>query len=91
MGRPRPWIKVIRRFHSALTGLPGAQAAEKLLVPDNIIRNIVVTVDNLSKKKVAADKRPLKATSGQFITHGTGDQLPSVRTTMPATSPSSMW
>lgn len=62
-------------FHAALTALPGAQAAEKLLVPDNIIRNIVVTVDNLSKKKVAPDKRPLKATSGQFITRGTGDQL----------------
>ena len=62
-------------FHSAVTALPGAQAAEKLLVPDNIIRNIVVTVDNLSKKKVAPDKRPLKATGGQFITRGTGDQL----------------
>ncbi|HEV2701364.1 MAG TPA: DUF3014 domain-containing protein [Steroidobacteraceae bacterium] len=62
-------------FHAALTGLPGAQALEKLLVGDNIIRNVVVTVDNLSKKKVAPDKRPIKATSGQFITRGTGDQL----------------
>jgi hypothetical protein len=62
-------------FHATLTALPGAQALEKVLVPDNIIRNIVVTVDNLSKKKVAPDKRPIKATSGQFITRGTGDQL----------------
>lgn len=62
-------------FHDALTALPGAQAAEKLLVPDNIIRNIVVTVDNLSKKKVALDKRPIKATSGQFLTRSNGDQL----------------
>lgn len=62
-------------FHAALTALPGAQAVEKLLVPDNIIRNIVVTVDNLSKKKVAPDKRPIMATSGQFMTRGTGEQL----------------
>lgn len=62
-------------FHAALTALPGAQAAEKLLVPDNIIRNVVVTVDNLAKKKVASDKRPIKVTGGQFITRGTGDQL----------------
>jgi Protein of unknown function (DUF3014) len=62
-------------FHDALTAVPGAQAVEKLLVPDNIIRNVVVTVDNLSKKKVAPDKRPIKATSGQFLTRGNGDQL----------------
>jgi hypothetical protein len=62
-------------FHAALTSVPGAQALEKLLVPDNIIRNIVVTVDNLSKKKVAVDKRPVMATSGQFMVLGTGDQL----------------
>ena len=62
-------------FHDALTALPGAQAVEKLLVPENIIRNIVVTVDNLSKKKVALDKRPIKATNGQFMTRGNGDQL----------------
>ena len=62
-------------FHDALTAVPGAQAVEKLLVPENIIRNIVVTVDNLSKKKVALDKRPIKATSGQFMTRSNGDQL----------------
>jgi hypothetical protein len=58
-----------------LTSVSGAQALQKLLVPDNLIRNIVVTVDNLSKKKVAVDRRPVKATSGQFMVLGTGDQL----------------
>ncbi len=62
-------------FHDALTSLPGAQAVEKLLVPDNMIRNIVVTVDNLSRKRIAVDQRPIKATSGQFMIVGTGDQL----------------
>ncbi len=64
-----------QNFHAALTAVSGAQAVEKLLVPDNIIRSIVVTVDNLSKKKVAPDKRPIKATSSQFMTRGNGDQL----------------
>ncbi len=62
-------------FHDALTALPGAQSLEKLLVPDNIIRHIVVTIDNLSKKKVAVNQRPIKPTSGQFMTSSSGDQL----------------
>ncbi|HTC53985.1 MAG TPA: DUF3014 domain-containing protein [Steroidobacteraceae bacterium] len=72
---PPPLDQSDQSFHAAVTALSGAQALEKLLVPDNIIRNVVVTVDNLSRKKVAPDKRPIKATSGQFITRGTGDQL----------------
>ena len=64
-----------KSFHEALTSVPGAQALEKLLVPDNIIRNLVVTVDNLSKKKIAVDRRPVKPTSGSFLVLGTGDQL----------------
>ena len=62
-------------FHDALTALPGAQSLEKLLVPDNIIRHIVVTIDNMSKKKVAVNQRPIKPTSGQFMTLSNGDQL----------------
>ncbi len=62
-------------FHDALTALPGAQALERLLVPDNIIRHIVVTIDNMSRKKVAVNQRPIKPTSGQFMTLSTGDQL----------------
>ena len=62
-------------FHEALIAVPGAQALEKLLVSQNIIRHIVVTADNLSKKKVAVEQRPIKATSGQFLTRGNGNQL----------------
>jgi hypothetical protein len=64
-----------KSFDAALTSVPGAQALEKLLVPENLIRHIVVTVDNLSKKKVAVEQRPVKATSGKFMVLGTGDQL----------------
>jgi hypothetical protein len=62
-------------FHDALTALPGAQSLEKLLVPENIIRHIVVTIDNMSKKKLAVNQRPIKPTSGQFMTSSTGNQL----------------
>ncbi|HEX3836625.1 MAG TPA: DUF3014 domain-containing protein [Steroidobacteraceae bacterium] len=62
-------------FEAALTSVPGAQALAKLLVADNLIRDIVVTVDNLSKKKVAVEQRPIKVTSGLFMVLGTGDQL----------------
>ena len=62
-------------FHDALTVLPGSEAAEKLLVPEQLIRRIVGTVDNLPKKRVAVEQRPLKPTSGQFITATSGDKL----------------
>ncbi|HTV79689.1 MAG TPA: DUF3014 domain-containing protein [Steroidobacteraceae bacterium] len=62
-------------FRDALNGVPGAQSLDKLLVPENIIRHIVVTADNLSKKKVAVDQRPLKPTGGEFLTTSNGNQL----------------
>ncbi len=64
-----------RPFHEALAALPGAQGLEKLLVPDNLIRHLVVTVDNLSRKKVAVEQRPFKPTGGQFQILANGDQL----------------
>jgi len=62
-------------FLKALSALPGAQSLEKLLVPENLIRHIVVTVDNLSRKRVAVNQRPLKPTGGPFMTVSNGDQV----------------
>ena len=61
--------------HDALKALPGSAAVEKMLVPQSLVRHIVVTVDNLPRKKVAVELRPLKATAGQFITAGNGDRV----------------
>jgi Protein of unknown function (DUF3014) len=72
---PPPLDQSDQSFHDALTAVPGAQASDKLLVPENIIRNIVVTTDNLSRKKVAVERRPIKVTSGKFETLGDGDKL----------------
>jgi hypothetical protein len=62
-------------FRQAMTALPGGPSLEKLLVPENIIRHIVVTVDNLSRKKVAVNQRPLKPTGGQFMTLSSADKV----------------
>ncbi len=48
----------------SLTGLLGKPAVAKFLVPHEIVRDIVVTVDNLPRKKVAAELRPVQPTTG---------------------------
>ena len=57
----------------ALTGALGRPTIESLLVPQNIVRHIVVTIDNLPRKKVAVDLRPVKATAGQTAVSTQGD------------------
>ncbi|HVS78231.1 MAG TPA: DUF3014 domain-containing protein [Steroidobacteraceae bacterium] len=49
----------------SLSGLIGQPALEKFLVPHRIIRDVVVTVDNLPRRKVAAELRPLQPTPGE--------------------------
>jgi hypothetical protein len=60
---------------SALGGVPNGAGIEKFLVPQNLIRHIVATIDNLPRKKVAVDVRPLKSTPGEFEVSGTADHL----------------
>ena len=62
-------------LHDALTGLPGAPALEKFLVPQNLVRHIVASIDNLPRKRVAVELRPIKPTPGQFIVAGAADHL----------------
>lgn len=52
----------------ALAGLFGAKSVSQFLVPDNIVRHVVVTVDNLPRKKVAVEQRPIKPTPGTTVT-----------------------
>jgi hypothetical protein len=49
----------------SLAGVLGRGPVERFLAPQNIVRHIVVTVDNLARKKVAVDLRPVRATPGQ--------------------------
>ena len=57
-------------FRDALTQLAGADAVSSYLRPDAIVRNLVVTVDNLPRQKLAVEKRPMSATPGAFLANG---------------------
>lgn len=61
-------------MQESLTGTLG-RSLEALLVPKDIIRHIVVTTDNLTRKKTAAQLRPLQPTSGQLAVAGADDQV----------------
>jgi hypothetical protein len=51
----------------------GQPQVAEFLVPESVIRHIVVTVDNLPRKKVAVERRPIKATPGQAAVVSVGD------------------
>ena len=57
-------------LHDALAQLAGADAVKDFLVPDDLIRRIVVTIDNLPRQKIAVDKRPTKPVAGAFAVDG---------------------
>lgn len=57
----------------SLVGVFGAKSISQFLVPDNVIRHVVVTVDNLPRKKVALELRPVKPTPGATVTAVQGD------------------
>jgi hypothetical protein len=57
----------------SLTQFFGQDSVAAFLVRENIVRNVVVTVDNLPRQKVAVERRPVKATSGQAVTSGDAD------------------
>ncbi len=60
---------------SALSGLFGEKAVAQFLVPESIVRHIVVTVDNLPRKKVAVELRPVKPTAGVSVVASQGDDI----------------
>lgn len=59
--------------HDSLAGVIGREPVEQFLVPQNVVRHIVVTVDNLPRKKLAVDLRPLKPIPGTALTATQGD------------------
>jgi len=59
--------------HDSLVGVFGRDTVEQFLVPQNIVRHIVVTVDNLPRHKVAVELRPVKPTAGQAVTAAQGE------------------
>lgn len=62
-------------LHAALDKLGDAKSIDQVLVPENLVRNIVVTVDNLPRSKTAVERRPVKPTPGNALVLGTGDEI----------------
>ncbi|MBV9696275.1 MAG: DUF3014 domain-containing protein [Gammaproteobacteria bacterium] len=60
-------------LHDSLAGVFGRESVAQFLVPQNIVRHIVATVDNLPRRKLAVDLRPLKPVAGQTVTAAQGD------------------
>jgi hypothetical protein len=58
-----------------LTELFGQQAVMQYLVPERIVRNIVVTIDNVPRQQLALNQRPIKPTPGVLVTAGVDDTL----------------
>jgi hypothetical protein len=54
----------------ALDPVLGTSAIKDYLVPENIVRRLVVTIDNLPRQKVAVQKRPVNPVAGAFEAEG---------------------
>jgi hypothetical protein len=75
---PEP-LPPIDRSDEALTEtaseLAGPDEVEQFLVPDDIVRHLVATVDNLPRRKAAVRLRPVRPTPGRFLTAGSDDEI----------------
>jgi hypothetical protein len=58
----------------ALMELLGQNAVQRFLIPEDIVRHIVVTIDNLPRQKLALQQRPINPTPGRFVTTGTEEE-----------------
>jgi Protein of unknown function (DUF3014) len=59
--------------HDSLAGVLGRHPVEQFLVSQNIVRHLVATVDNLPRRKLAVELRPVKPTPGPTATAAQGE------------------
>jgi hypothetical protein len=57
----------------ALTQVFGREAIEDLVVPSSLVRRFVITIDNLPRKRVPVQSRPIASAEGEFRVAGTED------------------
>lgn len=65
-------------LRNAFREMYGASSVAEHLAPERIIRRIVITVDNLSREKLAIQMRPIKPLSGAVVVDGDADNAESV-------------
>ncbi len=58
-----------------LTELFGQDAVMQHLVPERIVRNLVVSIDNAPREQLALNQRPILPPEGEFITSGSDDAI----------------
>lgn len=59
----------------ALSALIGPKAVAAFILPESLVRHIVVTIDNLPRQTFAPQMSPVKLPGGAFRTSGAGDTL----------------
>lgn len=59
----------------ALAGVAGKAPVEQFVIPQDLVRHFVVTIDNLPTEKVAERVRPMKAVPGRFAVSGPEEAL----------------
>jgi hypothetical protein len=57
-------------LRSELARISSTDAVKDFLSPQDVVRKIVVTIDNLPRQKVAVEKRPVTAAAGTFVANG---------------------
>ena len=63
-------------FLGWLGELVGVDTVAQFVVPQSVIRNIVVTIDNLPRNQIRIEQRPIAPTPGRFLTTGSEDDAP---------------
>lgn len=60
-------------MQNALSDLIGKESVERFIISDDLIRHIVVSIDNLTEQKLAERLRPVKPAPGKFAAGGSED------------------
>jgi hypothetical protein len=61
-------------FHDALGDVMGKPAVDRIFKPELLVRHIVVSIDNLSRRHMSVELRPTKPVAGAFIATGNDQQ-----------------
>ena len=56
-----------------LAGIIGRPSVDQFMVPEGVIKRMVVTIDNLSSQRLAVERRPAKRTAGRLVVEEHGD------------------
>jgi hypothetical protein len=56
---------------NAFEGVVGTESVDQIIRPKDLVRNFVVSIDNLTTEKLAERVRPVKPTPGRFWVSGT--------------------